>query len=575
MTLPTLLEQLYPQHVDNILEELQTHLKKPSSPLPHQSEPDWYQHLQLYVAYPETFRERKHADFHTLAHNLDYIKKLGCNAIHVLPFFNSPLIDRGFDISDFTRVRPSLGGNYAFDYFLNKAHQKEVNVFIDLVLNHTSDQHPWFQKAVHGDTAFRDFYIWENKKPELLRRWEDDIGFWAEYQLAERKITARIIFPDQNEELPHWRLGLDGNWYYHTFYSNQLDLNWNNPAVFLTFAEILMYWAKKGVNFRLDAIPFIGKQVKKGIIESADRTHQIVQTFHQLLDEAAPQTAFLVEACQPLPVTKSYFGINFAESEFAYNFRLMQGLWASLVSANTNYVWQALADTADIPDWAQWITFLRNHDELTLEFANVQERLLIYEGLKGNGLPFRAGFGLSGRTTSLVNGKTNQLLTAYLLLASLPGVPAIVYGDELGKGNDLEYMNTQAKLRKYITGHPDTPSDTRDANRGIITNAQKSQPSALGLYYSFSQIFTTRKRFPEIATSQPQRLENVPTDIWAAHYQMDRSDMYIYINLGDEPFQCSIPQNSVLELTINGARKYGDRVLVPSHAGVWIRQRRA
>lgn len=580
MTFADLVAQLYPKHVDFILAELEAHRTQPQSPVPHQQAEDWYKKIQLYVAYPETFRERKHADFHTLAYNLDYIKELGCNSIHVLPFFNSPLIDRGFDISDFTRVRPNLGGNHAFDSFLQAAHQKEMSVFIDLVLNHTSDQHPWFQAAQSSQSAqstdlsnFSDFYITQDQKPKLLRTWEDQIGIWAEYQLAKRRITARVIFPEQSQELPHWRQGEDGRWYYHTFYPNQLDLNWDNHQVFLTFAEILLFWAKKGVNFRLDAVPFIGKQLSQGIIESAERTHLIVRAFHQLLQETVPNTVFLVEACQPLEITKSYFGKTQPEAEFAYNFRLMQGLWASLVSANHRYVWQALKETQQIPPWGQWITFLRNHDELTLEYAQVDERLLIYEALKGNGLPFRAGFGLSGRTYDFFNKNKSRLLTAYLLLASLPGVPALVYGDELGKGNDLEYMNEQTKVRKIITGQLNLTDDTRDAHRGMITNHDKTQPLSLQIYRSLAMIFSTRQKFAEIAVSSPKPITSVPDDIWAAHYQLDRSRMIILINLGEDPFQRVVPQNCVVELSINGAQVRQDRAIVPPFAGIWLRYR--
>lgn len=575
MTLPALLGELYPQEAVEILARIKPYLDTPAPPLPFQTDPDWYQSIQLYVTYPEAFYDTVQADFVTLANNLPYIRQLGMNAVHVLPFFNSPLVDRGFDISDFTRVRENLGGNDALNYFLEEAQRQKMNIFIDLVLNHTSDQNPWFLAAQEGDEHFRNFYINVDTKPELIEQWEDDVGFWAKYRLdTGQELEARVIFPDASLELPHWRQGSDGYWYYHTFYPSQLDLNWNNPDVFLTFADIVMFWARKGVNFRLDAVPFIGKQVELGIIESTNRTHLLVQAFHKLLEVAAPHTAFLVEACQPIEVTKEYFGNGEVEAEFAYNFRLMQSLWASMVSANHDYIWKALAATANKPNWAQWITFLRNHDELTLEFAEANERLLIYEGLKGNGLPFRAGFGLAGRTASFFRDKPRKALTAYLLLASLPGVPAVVYGDEIGKGNDLKYMNTQTELRQIVTGNGALHDDTRDANRGVISHIEKNQPSALQLYTAFSDIFTTRRRFKAMATQMPEPIPDVPRDIFAAQYDLGSSMLEVYINLGEEPFQRRVDPLSTKELSINYAFLNDDRVVLPPFSGIWVRRKR-
>lgn len=571
MTLAALVGELYPQQAPQILEYLRPYLENPAPPLPSQTDPDWYQSIQLYVTYPESFYESLQADFVTLANNLPYIRQLGCNAIHVLPFFNSPLLDRGFDISDFTRVRENLGGNQALNTFLEKAQAEKMNVFIDLVLNHTSDQHPWFQAAQEGDPHFQQFYIGLDEKPRLVKTWEDEVGLWAQYDLGQQIIDTRIIFPDPSLELPHWRQGTDGRWYYHTFYPNQLDLNWNNPDVFLAFCDIIMFWARQGVNFRLDAVPFIGKQVELGIIESTNRTHLLVQAFHKMLEQAAPHTAFLVEACQPIEVTKQYFGQQEVEAEFAYNFRLMQSLWASLVSSNTNYIWQALQATQAKPHWAQWITFIRNHDELTLEFAETQERLLIYEGLQGNGLPFRAGFGLAGRTASFFQHEPRKATLAYFLLASLPGVPAIVYGDELGKGNDLEYMQSQTELRQLVTGNPQNPSDARDANRGTISHLERNKPSALQLYTTFSDMFTTRQRFRALATQIPQRLEGIPDDIFAAEYDLGGSTLQVFLNLSDDPFQHRIKPLATRELSINYAFLKDDRIILPPYSGIWIR----
>jgi maltose alpha-D-glucosyltransferase/alpha-amylase len=570
MGLSQILAKLYPDSSDKLLQECKHLFSTEKVIPPFQREKDWYKTQQLYVVYPDSFQVKDEANLHTLTQNLDYIAKLGCTGVHILPFFESPLIDRGYDVSNYEAVRPNLGGNEALEKFLAEAHTRNLSVFIDIILNHTSNKHPWFLMATQGDEFFRKFYISQRSKPQLLALEEDEFGLWASYQLETSTIRTRVIFPDKNRELPHWFQGEDGYWYYHTFYPEQPDLNWNNSEVFLTMAEIIVYWAQKGVNFRLDAIPFLGKQLEKGSIESGERTHQIIQALHTILHFVAPHSVFLVEACQPQKTTIEYFGKESAQAEYAYSFRLMQGLWAGLLGKNQQLIWDSLEGMNAIPEWGQWITFLRNHDELTLEFADEHIRQLIYSALQKKGLPFREGFGVAGRTATFLQDPQRVQL-AYMLLASLPGVPAIVYGDEIGKHNDLDYMEKQTALRKLITGKADLLADMRDANRGTITQTERDTLRSLQLYSAFSRIFRTRRRFSTLSTQYPEPLPNTPKDIFAASYQLPEGKLLIYINLGEESYRTKVPLNSTVELTLHDADKETDDLLLPACSGIWLR----
>src|SRR3989344_3811595 len=271
----------------------------------------WYKKLQMYVVYADSFttvnqkskiknqndkskfknRNKGRGDFYTLTEKLEYIRELGCNAIHVLPFLESPMVDGGFDVSDYYKVRENLGGppsprgnvgategrgNEAFEKFLAKAKSLRLKVFMDLVLNHVSEEHEWFRKAVAGEGRYRNYFIWQKEKPELVKTFEKGGKLWARYRVRLKRksqsskpqlkvqklkqyIDLLVVFSDFVGEIPHWRQGKDGYWYFHSFYPQQLDLNCDNPKVLIEMAKVLIYWANKGLSFRLDAIGHLGK----------------------------------------------------------------------------------------------------------------------------------------------------------------------------------------------------------------------------------------------------------------------------------------------------------------------------
>ncbi|MCA9390629.1 hypothetical protein KC571_04465, partial [candidate division WWE3 bacterium] len=360
--LESLLLKLYtPHEVGTLIESI------PETTLQSSSfEPDWYKHLQLYVTYPFSFCDAQGCGLAQLEEKIPEIKNLGVNAIHVLPPFKSPLVDNGFDISDFLTIRDEIGGNDAFTSFLNTAKENNLHVFLDLVLNHVSDQHEWFQKAITGDPKYREYFVYSQDKPAFVSLIENEDGKYARYLINGAEKDIYIVFPDQVGEIPHWTQQKDGYWYYHTFYPQQIDLNWENPNVFMEFSKIILHWSRLGISFRLDAIPYIGKRWEEGMTDSNERTHVIIQALRTLIEQPGNTSTFLVETNRDYDELKPYFGNQQTrEADLAYNFQLTEAIWTALILDDSNFIWETLDQMKHYTDWAQWVTFLRNHDELT------------------------------------------------------------------------------------------------------------------------------------------------------------------------------------------------------------------
>lgn len=519
---------------------------------------NWYKSTNIYVVYPDAFRDGKPGDFNTLCKNLSYISSMGFNAIHVLPFLKSPLLDGGFDVSDYFKVRSALGGNVGFDKFLKKAKDLNLKIFMDLVINHVSFKHDWFKKAVSGDAYYRNFFIHSTKKPRLLRVESDQRGRWAVYKLGRRSLRSRIIFYSDKKVLPHWVEPGDGYWYYHTFYPHQIDLNWTNLEVYKAFCKIIRFWGEKGLNFRIDAAPFAGKKLTGVLKEGSHKSHEIVGKLHKFAKSVNKDCVFLIEACQPTLRAKKYFGKGKSkESELAYNFTVMRSLWSALVSKSSYFIWEAIEATSNVPRHAQWVTFLRNHDELSLEYASPTQRELIYKSLLGGGIGFRGGFGIAGRTASFLEDDVKKILLAHFLLVSINGSPAIVYGDEIGKTTD--------KRRIKI--------DPRDSNRGSITLHDLEKTRALEIRSGITKILKARQKFYEIAFTKPQKFINHKKSVFSAKYKFSQGNLAVFANLGTKEKKIKLTNKlrpRVL-LQVNGGGVSAGSVVLPSYSGIWIR----
>lgn len=378
----------------------------------------WYKDAIIYQVHVRTFYDSNadgKGDFLGLAQKLDYLQDLGINAIWLMPFFPSPLRDDGYDISDYRSVHPSYGTLEDFKAFLDAAHQRGIRVIIEMVLNHTSDQHPWFQESRSSTTnPRRDWYVWS----------ETDTRYRG----------ARIIFLDT--ELSNWAWDpVSKQYYWHRFFSHQPDLNYDNPAVREEMWSVMKFWLDMGVDgFRLDAVPYLVEREGTNC-ENLPETHAIIKDFRARLDREFPGCVVLAEANQWPADLRPYFGGG-DEFHMAFHFPLMPRMFMGLKLEDRKPITEILQQTPAIPEVCQWCLFLRNHDELTLEMVTDIERDYMYDEYARD-KSMRLNLGIRRRLAPLLDNDRRRIELMNGMLLSLPGTPIIYYGDEVGMGDNV------------------------------------------------------------------------------------------------------------------------------------------
>jgi maltose alpha-D-glucosyltransferase/alpha-amylase len=391
-------------------------------------DPLWYKDAIIYQAHVKSFFDSNNdgiGDFPGLTQKLDYLQGLGITCIWLLPFFPSPLKDDGYDIADYSSVHPSYGTIADFRAFVEAAHQRGIRVLIELVVNHTSDQHPWFQRArlAPPGSAERSFYVWsdtDKKFPE-----------------------TRIIFTDT--EKSNWTFDPVANQYYwHRFFSHQPDLNHNNPAVVDAVIDLMKFWLELGVDaLRLDAVPYLC--VREGTNnENLPETHAVLKRMRRELDAAFRNRMLLAEANQWPADVRDYFGEG-DECHMAFHFPLMPRMFMALRQEDRHAITEILNQTPDIPETCQWALFLRNHDELTLEMVTDEERDYMYQAYAADP-QMRLNVGIRRRLAPLVENSRRRIDLLNMLLFSMPGTPIIYYGDEIGMGDNI-YLGDRNGVR--------------------------------------------------------------------------------------------------------------------------------
>ncbi len=382
------------------------------------ADPLWYKDAVIYELHARAFHDSNGdgiGDFPGLLQNLDYVQDLGVTAIWLLPFYPSPLKDDGYDISDYTGINPSYGDLDDFKKLLEQAHRRNLRVITELVINHTSDQHPWFQESRSSRTnPRRDWYVWSDS---------DD-----------RYRGVRIIFKDT--ELSNWAWDpISKAYYWHRFFSHQPDLNYDNPAVREEIWKILKFWADMGVDgFRVDAVPYLVEREGTSC-ENLPETHDVVKFLRRRLDEYYPHIFLLAEANQWPVDVRPYFG-NGDEFHMAFHFPLMPRMFMAVKLEDRKPIIDILQQTPDIPENCQWGIFLRNHDELTLEMVSDVERDYMYD-MYAFDVGARLNLGIRRRLAPLMEGDRRRLELMNGMLMSLPGSPVLYYGDEIGMGDNI------------------------------------------------------------------------------------------------------------------------------------------
>ncbi len=401
--------------------------KKESYPLALQEDSLWYKDAVIYQLHVRTFCDSNAdgiGDFVGLTQRLDYLQELGTTAIWLLPFYPSPLRDDGYDIADYTTVHPSYGTLEDFKTFLTAAHNRGLRVIIEMVLNHTSDQHPWFQEARSSrDNPKRDWYVWSDTD--------------TKYQ------GVRIIFLDT--ELSNWTWDpVSKSYYWHRFFSHQPDLNFDNPAVFEATWEVMKFWLEMGVDgFRLDAVPYLVEREGTSC-ENLPETHAVIREIRKRLDQSYPGKMLLAEANQWPADVRAYFGEG-DEFHAAFHFPLMPRMFMAVKLEDRKPIIEILDQTPAIPENCQWCIFLRNHDELTLEMVTDIERDYMYDEYATD-KTMRINLGIRRRLAPMMENDRRRIELLNGLLMSMPGTPIIYYGDEIGMGDNI-YLGDRNGVR--------------------------------------------------------------------------------------------------------------------------------
>ena len=390
--------------------------------------PLWYKDAVIYQVHVRAFFDSTNdgiGDFVGLTEKLEYIESLGVNTLWLLPFYPSPLRDDGYDIADYENIHPSYGTLADFDRFIAEAHRRQIRVITELVINHTSDQHPWFQasRRAPAGSPERDFYVWSDTNQK--------------YQ------GVRIIFTDTEKSNWTWDDTAKA-YYWHRFFYHQPDLNFDNPAVLDAVVKVMRFWLDRGVDgLRLDAVPYLIER-EGTICENLEETHLILKQIRKALDASYPDRMLLAEANQWPADVRPYFGEG-DECHMAFHFPLMPRMFMAVQQEDRHPIVEILRQTPEIPENCQWAMFLRNHDELTLEMVTDEERDYMYRAYATDP-QMRINVGIRRRLAPLLENSRRRIELLHSLLFSMPGTPVIYYGDELGMGDNI-YLGDRNGVR--------------------------------------------------------------------------------------------------------------------------------
>ncbi|HKI97038.1 MAG TPA: maltose alpha-D-glucosyltransferase, partial [bacterium] len=454
-------------------------------------DPLWYKDAIIYEVRVRSFADSNGdgiGDFQGLTGKLDYLQDLGVTALWLLPFYVSPLRDDGYDIADYTRVHPECGTLNDFKVFLREAHKRGLRVITELVLNHTSDQHPWFQKSrrARPGSAWRKFYVWS------------DTG--QEYS------DARIIFKDFESSNWTWDPVAKAH-LWHRFYSNQPDLNFDNPAVRKAMFRVMDFWFELGVDgMRLDAVPYLYEREGTNC-ENLPETHDFLRELREHVDSRFSNRMFLAEANQWPEDSVAYFGSG-DECHMAFHFPIMPRMFMAIQMEDRYPIIEILDETPAIPQNCQWALFLRNHDELTLEMVTDEERDYMYR-MYAHDQTARINLGIRRRLAPLLSNNRRKIELMNGLLFALPGTPVIYYGDEIGMGDNI-YLGDRNGVRTPMQWSPDRNAGFSRASPQLLflpvtmnpeyhyeaVNVETQQNNAQSLLWWMKRLISLRKRYP-------------------------------------------------------------------------------
>jgi maltose alpha-D-glucosyltransferase/alpha-amylase len=505
----------------------------------------WYKNAVVYCLSVETFMDANGdgcGDFEGLTRRLDYLSGLGVSTVWLMPFQTSPGRDDGYDVADYYNVDPRFGTLGDFVEFTHAAAQRGMRVLIDLVVNHTSDQHPWFQQARRDrNSKYHDWYVWADRKPP--------------------RANDGVVFPGVQKST--WTFDkVAKRWYFHRFYDFQPDLNTSHPMVQAEILKIMGFWTQLGVSgFRMDAVPFV--IARKGAdVKGAPEQYDMLRQFRELMQWRKGDAVILGEA-NVLPKTDmQYFGDEGERLHMMFNFQVNQNLFYALASADSRPLAKALAATRPRPATSQWGMFLRNHDELDLGRLTRAQRERVFAAFAPDKDMQLYDRGIRRRLAPMLGSDRRRLELAYSLMLTLPGTPVLRYGDEIGMGDDLSLPERNCAR---------TPMQWSTEPHGGFTSARKPvRPVISGGAYGFEHVnvaaqrrdpqsfmnwmeraLRMRKEIPEVGWGDFEVLAHPLPQVLVLRYDWRNNSVLFVHNLGEQPMEFELPAR---EIGPDGAR---------------------
>lgn len=510
-------------------------MKKHANTLPFDNDPLWFKDAIIYELHVRSFKDSDSdgvGDFIGLTEKLDYLEDLGVTALWLLPFYPSPLKDDGYDISDYYNIHSIYGSMADFQTFVSEAHRRGLRIITELVINHTSDQHPWFQTARRSPpkSRARDFYVWSDT-PEKYKE-------------------ARIIFKDYEHSNWTWDY-LARSYYWHRFYSHQPDLNYDHPAVQREIFRVMDFWLKSGIDgLRADAVPYLYEREGTSC-ENLPETHSFLKELRAHIDRKFQNRMLLAEANQWPEDVRAYFGDG-DEFHMAFHFPVMPRLFMAIRMEDRFPILDIIQQTPSIPDNCQWATFLRNHDELTLEMVTAEDRDYMYR-MYASDPTARLNLGIRRRLSPLLNNDRKKIELMNALLLSLPGTPVIYYGDEIGMGDNF-YLGDRNGVRTPMQWSPERNAGFSSANPQKLylppiidpeyhyeaVNVETQETNTDSLLWWMKRIISLRKRYQAFGRGDLEFLKPQNRKILAFIRSYKEERILVVANLSRLPQQTSI-----------------------------------
>ena len=532
-----------------------------------QNESYWYKDAVFYELSVRAFKDSDgdgNGDLRGLTEKLDYLQTLGVDCIWIMPIYPSPLKDDGYDIADYYNIAETFGTLDDFKVLIKEAHNREIRVITDLVLNHTSDQHPWFQASRSDrNSPYRDYYVWS----------DDD----------KKYKDARIIFIDTEPSNWTWDENTE-QYYWHRFYASQPDLNYDNPKVQEEMFKVAGFWLDLGIDgFRADAVPYLFEREGTNC-ENLPETHAYLKKLRAFVDENYPGRILLCEANQWPEDVRRYFGDG-DEFHMGFHFPIMPRIFMALKKGRADDMLDILRRTPSIPDNCQWCIFLRNHDELTLEMVTQEERRWMWEQYAPEAR-MKLNLGIRRRLAPLLDNDRRKIELANSLLFTLPGSPIIYYGDEIGMGDNIDLPDRNgvrtpmqwdaSENGGFTTGTPFTEFIQGDLNYRHL-NVERQLADQNSLLHATSKMIQARKQHRAFGRGKMEWvLTNNPSlAIYTRTYQGET--VLVIGNLSDVSQTVNLPQEfqaGYVDLLSSTRHKADLALTVQPYAYLWLKSHR-